>query len=80
MAKVSVFGGGAWGRALCFAFGEKNQAGIISRRNLDCAYQISLQEAQDSDFFVVAICSSALEEWLKDCPIQTDSKVFVSAK
>ena len=50
MAKVSVFGGGAWGRALCFAFSEKNQAGIISRRNLDCAYQISLQEAQDSDF------------------------------
>ena len=80
MAKVSVFGGGAWGRALCFAFGEKNQAGIISRRNLDCTYQISLQEAQDSDFFVVAICSSALEEWLKDCPIPQDSKVLVASK
>ena len=80
MAKVSVFGGGAWGRALCFAFGAKNQVGIISRRHLDCAYQISLQEAQDSDFFVVAICSSALEEWLKDCPIPQDSKVLVASK
>ena len=28
MAKVSVFGGGAWGRALCFAFGEKIKQGL----------------------------------------------------
>ena len=32
--KISVFGGGAWGRALAFALAEKNDVRIISRRDL----------------------------------------------
>ncbi|EES90102.1 NAD(P)H-dependent glycerol-3-phosphate dehydrogenase [Helicobacter canadensis] len=80
MAKISVFGGGAWGKALHFAFGEKNDSYIISRKKLNSPYQISQTQAQNSDFFVVAICSSALELWLKDSPLPQESKILVASK
>ncbi len=31
--EIAVFGGGAWGRALAFSFGEKNEVKIFSRRD-----------------------------------------------
>ena len=34
MSRVSVFGGGAWGRALAFALAEKNEVYIVSRRDI----------------------------------------------
>lgn len=80
MAKISVFGGGAWGKALHFAFGEKNDSYIISRKSLNSPNQISQAQAQNSDFFVVAICSSALELWLKDSPLPQESKILVASK
>ncbi len=80
MARISVFGGGAWGRALHFVFGEKNDSFIVSRRNLNCDSQITQEEAQNSDFFVVAICSFALQSWLKDFPLPQESKILVASK
>ncbi|MCI5968965.1 NAD(P)H-dependent glycerol-3-phosphate dehydrogenase [Helicobacter sp.] len=80
MPKVSVFGGGAWGGALHFAFREKNQAFIISRKNLDSTFQITQEQAQDSDYFVVAIASSALHLWLSSNPLPKNAKILVASK
>lgn len=72
MASVSVFGGGAWGKALAFSLSFSNQVLIHSRRTLslqDLASpspirQVGLQEALESEYYVIAIASSALREWL----------------
>lgn len=34
MKKITVFGGGAWGRALAVALAQKNAVKIVSRQNL----------------------------------------------
>ncbi|QOQ98380.1 NAD(P)H-dependent glycerol-3-phosphate dehydrogenase [Helicobacter winghamensis] len=80
MPKISVFGGGAWGSALHFAFKEKNPAFIISRKNLDSTFQITQKQAQDSDYFVVAIASSALHLWLSSNPLPKTAKILVASK
>lgn len=80
MPKISVFGGGAWGSALHFALKEKNSAFIISRKNLNSTAQISQEEAQDSDYFVVAIASSALHSWLHTKPLPESAKILVASK
>lgn len=80
MAIISVFGGGAWGRALASAFRHKNETFIISRKNLNLPYQITQEEAQKSDFFIVAISSNALPSWLSTSPLPKDSKILVASK
>ncbi|PZT48104.1 glycerol-3-phosphate dehydrogenase [Helicobacter valdiviensis] len=80
MAKISIFGGGAWGSALHHAFKEKNQSCIISRKNLNSPFQISKEEAQDSDYFAVAIKTSALISWLESFPLPKNAKILVASK
>ncbi|WP_104722341.1 NAD(P)H-dependent glycerol-3-phosphate dehydrogenase [Helicobacter mesocricetorum] len=80
MATISVFGGGAWGRALASAFRHTNETFIISRRNLNLPYQITQEEAQKSDFFIIAISSNALPSWLSTSPLPKDSKILVASK
>lgn len=80
MPKISVFGGGAWGRALHFAFSKTNSCSIVSRKNLKLESQITPKEAQNSDFFIVAIASSALHTWLETSPLPIHAKVLVASK
>ena len=80
MPKISVFGGGAWGKALHFAFSQANDCYIVSRKNLETKSQITPQEAQDSDFFIVAIASSALHAWLTTTPLPKEAKILVASK
>lgn len=80
MAKISVFGGGAWGLALHYAFSINNECYIVSRRNLNLESQINLKQAQKSDMFVVAIATSALDSWLLSNPLPQDSKILVASK
>lgn len=80
MSKISVFGGGAWGMALRFAFSKKNDCYIVSRRKLNVDFQIDIHDAQDSDMFVVAISTGALEAWLLNKPFPDSSSVLVASK
>ena len=75
MAKITIFGGGAWGKALAFAFSFTNEVCIVSRQNLDAFLkntptqnpisQVSFEKSLESDLFVNAIKTQALREWLK---------------
>lgn len=96
MQKVSVFGGGAWGRALAFALAEKNQVGIISRRNLDSQLeplnatlaqkgikpitQIPMQKAFEATHCVVSIATSALRQWLEGVRFPHNVKILCASK
>lgn len=96
MQKVSVFGGGAWGKALAFALAEKNQVGIISRRNLDdqlqplnaslaqkgikSITQIPIQKAFEATYCVISIATSALRQWLQDVKFPNNIKILCASK
>ncbi|WP_104747671.1 NAD(P)H-dependent glycerol-3-phosphate dehydrogenase [Helicobacter cetorum] len=93
---ISVFGGGAWGRALAFAFGEKNRVKIISRRDLKEPLkklndtlvskgstpieQVSLKEGLQSQLYVVAISVQHLREWFKNANLSKNAKVLIASK
>lgn len=55
MPKISVFGGGAWGKALHLAFSKTNHCSIVSRKNLGIESQISSQVAQESEFLLLRL-------------------------
>lgn len=93
---VSVFGGGAWGRALAFALAEKNDVKIVSRRDISSLLaplnerllrqdskpivQVSHNEALDSQYFVMAIATSALREWLMSVKLPKEIKILCASK
>lgn len=96
MKTISVFGGGAWGRALAFALAEKNQVQIISRRDITSLLtplneklqinnhlpivQIPHLEVLEADYFVMAIATSALREWLAYAKLPQGIKILCASK
>ena len=96
MNTITIFGGGAWGRALAFAFAEKNRVSIVSRRDISALLaplnknlvnnnhspitQVSHSQALDSDYFVMAIATSALREWLHSVALPRDIKMLCASK
>ncbi|CBG39450.1 NAD(P)H-dependent glycerol-3-phosphate dehydrogenase [Helicobacter mustelae] len=88
--KITVFGGGAWGRALCFALAQKNVLKIVSRKDLSGflqtlapslnVVQSSFKEALDSDLFVNAITTSALRQWFIAHKLPKNSKMLFACK
>lgn len=90
--RITIFGGGAWGRALAFAFGQKNQVFIVSRRNLESSLipinsslknpviQCDIKEGIKSDYHVICIATSALRSWLHANMLPKDSKVMFASK
>lgn len=84
MATISIFGGGAWGRALAFAFSQRNEVKIISRKNL-CnlapnIIQVDTKEGLKSEFFIIAIATNALRDWLENISLPKESKILSASK
>ncbi|PAF54150.1 glycerol-3-phosphate dehydrogenase [Helicobacter sp. 13S00482-2] len=94
--RITVFGGGAWGRALAFAFAQNNEVSIVSRRdiskalvdanealkknNLPPIIQTQTKNALDSEYFVITITTSALKDWFKSTTIAKNAKVLIASK
>lgn len=92
MKRIGVFGGGAWGRALAFSLAFQNEVRICSRRDLTLPKakhpitQSSMQETLNCDYYVVAIASFALRNWIKEVfypalpSSQKESKILCASK
>ncbi|RDU60994.1 NAD(P)H-dependent glycerol-3-phosphate dehydrogenase [Helicobacter marmotae] len=96
MKTISVFGGGVWGRALAFALAEKNNVNITSRRDISSLLaplneelskkqcqvikQVAHQDALNAQYFVMAIATSALREWLSCAALPQDIKILCASK
>ena len=86
--KVAVIGGGHWGRALSYAFSQKNNVGIVSRRKLKFlnaiathkVTQISLKSALKCKYIVIAIKSEAMREMLGKMCFSPESIVLIASK
>ncbi len=85
---VAVIGGGIWGRALSYALSQKNDVGIVSRRELRFlnsfpthkVTQISLESALKCDYIVIAIKSEAMREMLSKMRFGRESVVLIASK
>ncbi|WP_104716255.1 NAD(P)H-dependent glycerol-3-phosphate dehydrogenase [Helicobacter felis] len=93
---VVVFGGGAWGRALAFAFGHTTPTKIVSRRDLSevllplnknlvlkghsLITQCDLQEALQASLCVVAISVQHLRAWFEQTKLPSNTRVLMACK
>lgn len=88
--RITIFGGGAWGRALAFAFAFKNEVFMVSRQNLKSfirdtktpnpIIQVDFKQALQNDLFVNTITTSVLRHWLQTHKLPKDSKMLFACK
>ena len=78
--KVGVIGAGKWGQALAFAFSEKNDVVITSRTPRDLKNFVSLKEALECEYLVIAIPAQQVASWLEENFIYSGQKILVVSK
>ena len=78
---ISVIGAGAWGRALYYALGLKNDVLITSRKKRDIENFVSLEKALESKYIVVVIAAQSIKEFLeKNYKRLQNKKILVASK
>jgi len=78
---ISVIGAGAWGRALYYALGLKNEVVITSRRKRDIKGFVSLEEALKSEYIVIVIAAQSISEFLeKNYKKLKNKKILIASK
>jgi len=80
MSKIAVIGAGKWGTALHFALSQNQKCYITSRNKKDIDNFISLDEALDCEYLIIAIPAQFIREWLNNNFIYKNQKVLVASK
>jgi glycerol-3-phosphate dehydrogenase (NAD(P)+) len=80
LANIAVIGAGKWGQALHFALSKENDVLITSRTKKNIKNFVSLKEALNCEFLVIAIPAQNVRKWLDDNFIYKNQKVLVAAK
>ena len=80
MSKIGVIGAGKWGSALAFAFAQRNEVLITSRRPRDLPNFAPLEEVMALEYLVIAIPAQQIGGWLKEHFVYSGQKVLVAAK
>lgn len=77
---IAIIGAGKWGQALYHAFSEKNDVVITSRNKKDIENFVSIEEALNSDFLVIAIPSQCIGDWMNENFIDRGQNILVASK
>lgn len=81
MAKIAVIGAGKWGQALHYALSQKQECLITSRTKRDIKNFVTLDEALQCQYLVIAIPAQQIREWLeKNFKYTKGQKVLVASK
>jgi len=80
MSNIAVIGAGKWGQALHFALSKNQQCFITNRTKKDIKNFISLDEALECEYLVIAIPSQQIRKWLEENFIYNNQKILVAAK
>ncbi|MDM5270948.1 NAD(P)H-dependent glycerol-3-phosphate dehydrogenase [Sulfurovum sp. zt1-1] len=78
--KLAVIGAGKWGQALYHAFSQKNDVVITSRSHKDIPHFVSMKEALEYEYLVIAIPAQAVRGWLEENFVDKGQKILVAAK
>ena len=77
---VGVVGAGKWGSALAFAFSQKNEVFITSRRKRELKNFVSLDEILKCEYLVITVPAQQIASWLKDNFVFNGQKILVASK
>lgn len=80
MSSICVIGAGKWGQALHYALNQKQKCLITSRTKKDIENFVSLEEALNCEYLVIAIPSQSIRGWLTKNFKYSGQKVLVAAK
>ncbi len=78
--EISIIGAGKWGQALYHAFSQKNSVVITSRHKKDIENFVSLEEALDYRYIVIAIPAQSIRAWLTEKFIDRGQNILVASK
>ncbi len=78
--KIAVIGAGKWGSALYHAFSQENDVVIHSRTPREIENFVSLEEALDREYLVMAIPAQFVRSWMEENFEDRGQKILVAAK
>ncbi len=78
--KIAIIGAGKWGMALAHAFSINNEVVISSRTKRDIKNFISIDEALDYNYIVMAIPTQFVREFMKKYFENKGQKLLIAAK
>jgi len=78
--KIAIIGAGKWGQALYHAYSQKNEVVITSRSPKAIENFVSLEEALDYDYLIMAIPAQAVRSWMEENFKDRGQQLLVAAK
>jgi len=78
--KIAIIGAGKWGQALYHAYSEDNDVVIHSRTVREIEHFVSLDEALDREYLVMAIPAQFARKWMENNFEDRGQKILVAAK
>lgn len=78
--KIAIIGAGKWGQALYHAYSKKNDVVIHSRTPKNIDNFVSLSEALDRKYLIIAIPAQFVREWMEENFIDQGQSILVAAK
>ncbi len=78
--KIAIIGAGKWGQALYHAYSQNNEVLINSRSVKDIENFVSLDEALNCEYLVMAIPAQAVRGWMEANFEDRGQKLLVAAK
>lgn len=78
--KLAVIGAGKWGKALYHAFSQNNEVVISSRTPKDIPGFVSMEEALEYEYLIIAIPAQAVRGWMEENFVDHGQKILVAAK
>ncbi len=79
-SRMAVIGAGKWGQALYHAYSENNDIVIYSRTPREIENFVSLDEALNSEYLIMALPAQCVRGWLAEKFEDRGQKVVVAAK
>ncbi len=78
--KISIIGAGKWGQALYHVYSQKNEVVIHSRTVKEIENFVSLDEALNAEYLVMAIPAQYVREWMENNFEDRGQNILVAAK
>jgi glycerol-3-phosphate dehydrogenase (NAD(P)+) len=78
--KIAIIGAGKWGQALYHAFSQNNEVVITSRSKKDIENFVSIKEALEYPYIIMAIPAQFVREWMSTHFEDKGQSILVAAK
>jgi glycerol-3-phosphate dehydrogenase (NAD(P)+) len=77
---IGVIGAGKWGSALAYAFKEKNNVFITSRKVRNIENFVSLEKILECEYLIITVPAQQVSSWLEENFVFKNQKILVASK